>query len=643
MSKIGRFVLIVVLASSSALEAADAEQKAAALPGSRFVAIAPCRILDTHVKRAANSAEEFSRRINVRATRCGRILPPYATSYSIRLTTYGRTMPAGSKPITHPSTVPVPLDGHLEVAVPPESYVGVDVDGYWVAPGTPVDPGTAAAGAPEPSSGVSAQSGALKPAPPTALDFVTGTAGDVYLTGTVPLYSTVGVLAASRTASPWVVAKTGGTTAASAFGVYNSADQEIMRVGSDGGIRMAPSSFLSGRSDYFETPTIATNTVHDVTILNPRDAAGGSAARVVFFNAWTGEENGSPPLTKFQAYTSGYYAQNNINFDSWIHYHRGDQAHFRAWSTAEGKETFFVKAVSSVGDGLQGTRADMYVSGKAAIGRLLDPQSFYTFDVLGAMRIAQTPPNDTTPALASLELSNRGPGGGEYRWSANTASAVASNGIAANGYEIWEHPAGGLPAAGIPRLVMRKSLTSVAAAPVIIDQSGKVGIGGVVTPTAALDVQGNVNVSGDITGARVINAVFQDLAEWVPVTESMAPGTVVVVDPDQRNAVMPSSTAYDTSVAGVVSARPGVLLGVASPSKAMIATTGRVMVRVDAGRGSIRAGDLLVTSDKPGVAMRSEPIDIGGVKFHRPGSLIGKALEPLEGGVGEILVLLSLQ
>jgi hypothetical protein len=36
-------------------------------------------------------------------------------------------------------------------------------------------------------------------------------------------------------------------------------------------------------------------------------------------------------------------------------------------------------------------------------------------------------------------------------------------------------------------------------------------------------------------------------------------------------------------------------------------------------------------------------LDIGGVRFHRPGTIIGKALEPLAQGTGEILVLLSLQ
>ena len=41
--------------------------------------------------------------------------------------------------------------------------------------------------------------------------------------------------------------------------------------------------------------------------------------------------------------------------------------------------------------------------------------------------------------------------------------------------------------------------------------------------------------------------------------------------------------------------------------------------------------------------MKSEPVLMGGRKFHSPGTIVGKALEPLAGGTGEILVLLSLQ
>ena len=66
-------------------------------------------------------------------------------------------------------------------------------------------------------------------------------------------------------------------------------------------------------------------------------------------------------------------------------------------------------------------------------------------------------------------------------------------------------------------------------------------------------------------------------------------------------------------------------------------------MKVDASKGPIHIGDLLVTSDIPGVAMKSEPVEFAGRKMHMPGTLIGKALEPLEKGKGTILVLLSLQ
>jgi hypothetical protein len=170
----------------------------------------------------------------------------------------------------------------------------------------------------------------------------------------------------------------------------------------------------------------------------------------------------------------------------------------------------------------------------------------------------------------------------------------------------------------------------------LVDYNGNVGIG-TLTPTERLDVNGNINVSGNI------NAKYQDLAEWVEAPEQFAPGTVVVLDPSRNNSVVASTSPYDTSAAGVVSARPGISLGERSDSKVPVATTGRVRVKVDAARGPIRIGDLLVTSDTPGTAMKSAAIDVAGIPIHRPGTLIGKALEPLDGGQGEILVLLSLQ
>jgi hypothetical protein len=171
---------------------------------------------------------------------------------------------------------------------------------------------------------------------------------------------------------------------------------------------------------------------------------------------------------------------------------------------------------------------------------------------------------------------------------------------------------------------------------------GNVGIG-TTAPVAKLDVAGNVNVTGDITATGNINAKYQDLAEWVPASGALPPGTVVVLDPGHNNRVTASSRVYDTRVAGVVSARPGIALGEVGEGKVLVATTGRVMVRVDATKAPIKIGDLIVTSNLPGAAMKSIPVELGGVSIHRPGTIVGKALEPLGKGVGEILVLLSLQ
>ena len=171
---------------------------------------------------------------------------------------------------------------------------------------------------------------------------------------------------------------------------------------------------------------------------------------------------------------------------------------------------------------------------------------------------------------------------------------------------------------------------------ITIDSGGAVTIG---SATANSDT----TINGTLTATRVIGSVYQDVAEWVPVTTRMEPGTVVVLNRTRKNEVMPSSEPYDSTVAGVVSAQPGFVLGTGGDSKAQIATTGRVKVRVDASAGPIMIGDLLVTSDKPGMAMKSQPLIIDGVRMHRPGTLLGKALEPLESGQGEILVLLSLQ
>jgi hypothetical protein len=132
-----------------------------------------------------------------------------------------------------------------------------------------------------------------------------------------------------------------------------------------------------------------------------------------------------------------------------------------------------------------------------------------------------------------------------------------------------------------------------------------------------------------------------DLAEVVPTCgadDDVRPAQVVEIDPDHPGCFRLARSASSTLVAGVVSTRPGVTLNAPHGASAdadgpALALAGRVPVDVTAdGGGPIRVGDLLVASATPGRAMRA-PADPA------PGTVIGKALEALDGGSGSIKML----
>ena len=247
--------------------------------------------------------------------------------------------------------------------------------------------------------------------------------------------------------------------------------------------------------------------------------------------------------------------------------------------------------------------------------------------------------NNTANGYSSLRVgvdAMAGTGGALHYFNGSWATSGAD---IANGAELLSFGSGGLSVAARHASGAINFFTGGGAAGnqrVTITASGNVGIG-TASPSTPLHVVGDVTVTGNIA------AKYQDIAEWVESSSPVSSGTVVVLDPSASNRVMASSRPYDTRVAGVVSSQPGLMLGERGDNKVLVSTTGRVKVKVDATAGPIQVGDLLVTSDQPGVAMKSQPIDVGGVQIHRPGTLVGKALEPLQKGTGEILVLLSLQ
>jgi hypothetical protein len=153
------------------------------------------------------------------------------------------------------------------------------------------------------------------------------------------------------------------------------------------------------------------------------------------------------------------------------------------------------------------------------------------------------------------------------------------------------------------------------------------------------DQQVKIRLSGADGDIWIANA---DLAEDFDVTaEKMEPGTVMVLTEDGQLA--PSTKAYDTRVAGVVSGagnyRPGMVLDRqgARPDRSAVALVGKAFCCADATKAPIRVGDLLTTSDRPGFAMRASDPQLA---F---GAVLGKAMAPLSKGRGLIPILVALQ
>lgn len=137
-----------------------------------------------------------------------------------------------------------------------------------------------------------------------------------------------------------------------------------------------------------------------------------------------------------------------------------------------------------------------------------------------------------------------------------------------------------------------------------------------------------------------------DVAEAFDVEGASAdyePGDVLLISTTLDRTVVKCREAYSPLVAGVYATKPGVLLteeesaGSVLVGKVPMGVVGVIPTKVCDENGPIHRGDILVTSSRPGYAMKADPEKL------KPGQAIGKALEPLDSGTGKIKVLVNVK
>jgi hypothetical protein len=115
-----------------------------------------------------------------------------------------------------------------------------------------------------------------------------------------------------------------------------------------------------------------------------------------------------------------------------------------------------------------------------------------------------------------------------------------------------------------------------------------------------------------------------------PVTGPVEPGDLLALDPGAPGRLRRVATVADPAVVGIAT---GDSVQKDGELHVPVAGSGFAVVNADATYGVIQAGDLLTSSPTPGHAMAT--------LAPAPGTVIGKALEPLVAGTGAIRVLVT--
>lgn len=171
---------------------------------------------------------------------------------------------------------------------------------------------------------------------------------------------------------------------------------------------------------------------------------------------------------------------------------------------------------------------------------------------------------------------------------------------------------------------------------IIENASGQLNINGVSFSNS------NVSTSGTITGGKVYNAVWNDYAEWFEkedLDEDFEAGDIVSW---VESGVTKSNSYGDTMVVGVYSDSYGHIVGGESLEDmednhkkfVPVGLAGRLNVKVT---GKVKRGDLIVSSDIPGVGIAQDKY------INIPGTVIGKSLQDKDtDDIGKVKILIMI-
>jgi len=155
------------------------------------------------------------------------------------------------------------------------------------------------------------------------------------------------------------------------------------------------------------------------------------------------------------------------------------------------------------------------------------------------------------------------------------------------------------------------------------------------SPTSALHVLGDVNITENLYVMGNVTSGGADLAEKIMVKGKVSAGDVLVIDEYDDETLKLSERPYSTNVAGVISTNPSIIMSEETDGIA-VALAGRVPVKVTNENGAINRGDLLTTSSTKGHAMKCNAIE------RCFGSIIGKAMTQLKDEKGTVIMIIAL-